>query len=108
MQARAADHNAVTLTLKSPPASVAQTSLMGLDGVERVELVNETTVRAYPAAGQSIAAQVSQLARDNAWLIDGLHVEQGHMDDVFREITLNGASGKGPSGNATPSAGGAA
>ncbi len=95
LQARAPDHNAVTLVLKSPPASVAQTSLMGLDGVERVELVDETTVRAFPAAGGSIAAAVSQLARDNAWLIDGLHVEQGHMDEVFRQITLKDTAKKG-------------
>ena len=62
---------------------------------KRVELVDETTVRAYPVAGRSIAQAVSQLARDNAWLIDGLHVEQGHMDAVFRQITLNGATKTG-------------
>lgn len=95
LQARAADHNAVTLVLKAPPASVAKTTLMGVDGVERVEQINETTVRAYPAEGQSIAAAIGQLARDNSWLIDGLHVEQGQMDDVFRQITLNGKSSNG-------------
>ncbi len=95
LQARAADHNAVTLKLSSPPASVAKTSLLGLAGIGRVEQVDERTVTAYPTEGQSIAADIGQLARDNSWLIDGLYVEQGHMDDVFRQITLNGAAVKG-------------
>jgi ABC-2 type transport system ATP-binding protein len=101
LQARASDHNTVTITLKAPPATVAQTSLLGLDTVDRVELVDERTLRVFPSEGRSIAADVSQLARDNSWLIDGLHVEQGTMDDVFRQITLNGkADGKAQLGGA--------
>ena len=40
-----------------------------------------------PRKGKPIIKEVGHLAKINNWEIDGLHVETGYLDEVFRRIT---------------------
>ena len=42
---------------------------------------------AFPRDGRAVVAEIADLARDRGWMITGLRVERGRLDDVFREVT---------------------
>ena len=50
--------------------------------------------RIYPKKGKTIAASVSQIGHEKGWDIENLHVEQGRLDEVFRDLTLKGGKGR--------------
>jgi len=84
-------HNAVKLTLDGYPSTNAEKSLKGISNVSKVEHVSsdneKTTYIIFPKSGYSIVKDVSQMAKDQEWLIDEISVEKGHLDDVFRKLT---------------------
>ena len=56
----------------------------------RVELV-DGAYRVFPAdksAGGELAREVAALATREGWRLDALRTEEGHLDEVFRRITL--------------------
>ncbi len=92
LQARSDMHNAVTLVIDRATADNAETALIGLDDVERVERIAESadqvTLLAVPHDGREIITAISRVVHDNNWAVQSLQVEAGRLDDVFRQITM--------------------
>ena len=88
LEAMSRYHNAVSVKVVGVEAEKVMKMLNGLDKVQEVEVLPlGAGCRAYPAAGQAIVAELSQAIRSQGWEIAALHVEQGHLDEVFRNVT---------------------
>jgi ABC-2 type transport system ATP-binding protein len=91
LRARAANHNAVTLVVKGDQGGLVE-ALRNLKGVARIDdPVSADGVfrcRVLATNGSEIAPAVAQLVRDRGLTLERLGVEQGKLDEVFREITL--------------------
>jgi ABC-2 type transport system ATP-binding protein len=100
LAARSRHHNAVTLSMAAAECDRVQDRLGRVEFVSAVERLSEVDgvengpVRlvAIPRGGRPIVALVSQLARDEQWTLDEIRVEQGRLDDVFRDLTAGAAS----------------
>jgi len=91
LQSQAPTHNAVTIRFTSSEGLVIKSDLSSLPDVARVETLNGTnTLMVIPAAGASIVDAVGICVRDKGVEIDEIFVERGHLDDVFRQLTLRG------------------
>ena len=57
------------------------------------------TLRALPSGKEEangvLARSIYETAAREAWKIEELHTEDGHLDDVFRSITLGDTAGAG-------------
>jgi ABC-2 type transport system ATP-binding protein len=90
LEAMSRYHNAVIIRLKSQPSDADRQALAILDGVASVETPDGTTtplLRVVPKEGASILPAVSQFVTDRKWTVEEIRLEQGHLDDVFRQIT---------------------
>lgn len=92
LQARAANHHAVTLRVAGVAKADAKQKLSGLAEVAKVEDVvaenGATAFRLIPRKRKnSILHVVGQFARDQQWELEELREEQGRLDEVFREMT---------------------
>lgn len=102
LHARADGHNAVTLTLRGVDAESARAALRAVAGVREVEeagadgeaggedgAADSTGVRlrVHPRDGRAIAVEVSRAAREHGWQVEGLTVDRGRLEEVFRAIT---------------------
>jgi len=87
-------HNAVTLKLDRPTnLDVAADELRKLAGVDHVEIDDKArSMTAFPKSGELILMAVSDLAGAQTWQLEQLHLESGRLDEVFRTITMTGAS----------------
>lgn len=95
LRAKAANHNAVRLTVAEGSSTGTAGELVeairavpgvaGVDDPVTQDGVMRCTIRAKQ--GQDIAHAVGRLVRDRGLTIDRLSVEQGRLDEVFREIT---------------------
>lgn len=90
LEARSRYHNAVILRLRGPSADGVQATLEGLPGVERAEALDGTApeYRILPKDGQPIIGAVSQCVHRQNWDVVELSVEHGHLDEVFRSLTM--------------------
>jgi len=90
--ARAAGHNAVTLTLPQDQVEPVRADLASVPGVravdDRAAADGYVTLRVVPAEGRAIIDAVSALIVARKIELRELHVEKGALDDVFREITM--------------------
>ncbi len=105
LASRSRYHGAVTLLARQQPKDVEV--LAGLDGVSGMEqetVAQGVRITLLPADvarsdGKSLFEVVRQLAAERRWLLDGLIVEQGRLDEVFRTLTMGRrttpASGRG-------------
>jgi ABC-2 type transport system ATP-binding protein len=85
LAAKSDQHNAVIVRLAQANAD-AVSALRSLPSVR--EMIEEALeIRLYPKDGQSILADVNQVLHRHSCLVEELHVEQGRLDDVFRQIT---------------------
>ena len=93
LAARSEYHNAVSLVVRSGTAAAAKRRIEALAGVVRVEegavTDGHVSLVAMPRNGASILAEVAEAARAAGWEIDGLTVEAGRLDEVFRTITAH-------------------
>jgi len=91
------NHNAVAIRLSNGDLEKTKKALDGLEAIEKVETVSEadgvTRLRAVPVNGKSIAGDVAQCLTSNAVHAEELYVEQGSLDDVFRQITTSDTGG---------------
>lgn len=90
LEARSRYHNAVTLRLRGPCADGVQAMLQGLPGVESAEALDGDAAeyRILPKDGQPIIGAVSQCVHRHNWDVVELSVEHGHLDEVFRSLTM--------------------
>jgi ABC-2 type transport system ATP-binding protein len=98
LEARSPLHNAVLVELAAGASRVRE-ELAALAGVQRVDELPAhdglLCLRVVPAGGRNLAADVSRLAQGRSWPVQGLSVERGRLEDVFREITTGGAAAGG-------------
>ena len=82
-------HNAVTMKISPDQIEKARSLLSGIGGVGNVELlgVDNDTLRIYPKKGEAIAMRISELSRKENLGVQQLQVEQGRLDEVFRNVT---------------------
>lgn len=92
LQRRSKYHNAVTLTLRTTAGDDAVAhELRSVPAVANVEQLAraDALVRCVvvPKNRQHVAAELGRVARAKGWEVEGLTVEAGRLDDVFRELT---------------------
>ena len=88
--ARSSIHNAVTIRLSGKNTDNVRAEIEGIEEVDRVETLNgEDTLRVVPKNGAVIIEKVSLLVREKRLNVDELFVERGHLDEVFRELTVS-------------------
>jgi len=91
LEARSPHHNAVILDIRNHAAADIESALGSLAGVKEVssETTQEGLIRfvVFPEGGNSVIDRVSNAVRENHWLVEEMHVERGHLDEVFRSVT---------------------
>ena len=91
LEARSRLHNAIVLRLKGAARGVAEGVLAALPGVGAIEALAEsdgsTGLRLIAAGGRPIIAAVSLAVHERGWTVEEIRVEQGQLDEVFRDIT---------------------
>jgi len=93
LRRRSAFHGSVVLTLKGEGGRDVQQRIEGLDGVASVSVMDgdaeATTLRIIPDDPQTPVAErvIAAAGQDDGTRIASVFVEQGRLDDVFREIT---------------------
>lgn len=89
--ARSRHHGAVVLTL-SAGDKVEPGVFEALGAVESVEKIPAgkglAQFHIFPKPGKAVSHDVLGLAAEKGWKIEGLNVETGDMNEVFREITM--------------------
>lgn len=81
-------HNAVCVHVDDVSTEQVQTFISSLPFVEGVEpLSNQPGVRVFPENQQHITVELSEQIRQKGWQIASLYAENGHLDEVFRQIT---------------------
>jgi ABC-2 type transport system ATP-binding protein len=88
-------HNAVRVTVNANLLPRAEAMLRGLAGVRAVEVAGRVNgsgdLLVVPEEGREVAPAVADLVRRGALAADQITVEQGRLDDVFRDLTTRGA-----------------
>lgn len=91
LASRSERHQAITLAIRTKTAKNVREILAKLPGVRRVELLNLNNnlerYCVYPIPGRLLLAEVAQVAREQQWGLEELHVERGELDEVFRTLT---------------------
>ena len=84
--ARSRYHGAVSLTAANPVA--VKEGLARLDGVSAVEIdPQDGRITAFPKGGVSIFERVDAYLREQKIAFSEVQLEQGRLDEVFRQIT---------------------
>ena len=91
LEARSRYHRAVTLTSDNPKA--AQELLARISDVSAVEIdPQDGRVTAFPRKGKSIFVAVTEALKQADFPFSEIALEQGRLDEVFRQITETGKS----------------
>ena len=93
LKQRSATAGAVTFQLTDGNSEAVASKVRQVSGVERAEVIGERplTLRAFPrknTASDDVARALGELAMKERWPLQGLAVEEGRLDEVFRSITL--------------------
>ena len=80
------------LRVRGPLPDNVRVVLEEVPGVKRAEVINEGKAeheyRILPADGQPIISAVSQCVHRQDWDVVELSVDRGHLDEVFRGLTI--------------------
>ena len=91
LQQRSARHNAVAITLKDDLVAKARAAIEGLANVSRVEASDgpdgSARLIVVPEEGRPIIQEVGDTVRQGGIAVESLHVIQGQLDEVFRQLT---------------------
>jgi len=93
LRTRSSLHGAVSLTLAPTDPEKFISCIRGIKGVKEVKLLEKEAdalkVRIYPEnADTPIANGVVTALSDNHYEVKSIFVEQGRLDDVFRQLTV--------------------
>ena len=84
-------YEAVTLSLDNVSAEEAKSAFMSLANVANTEILKEENgaivIRVFPSGGNVIAPAVAEEIRRRNWRNTQFSVEEGRLDEVFRNIT---------------------
>lgn len=96
LRRRSRYHHAVRITLPTDAVPTVTEAMAGLPQVAVIEptgAVNGVaTLRIVPHGGSDIGHLVNERLRAGNVAVEELVIEQGHLDDVFRELTLPSSS----------------
>ena len=91
LQQRSAHHNAVAISLKSGVVAQARAAIEGLANVSRVEVRDGADGSAHliviPEEARPILQAVGDTVRQSGFAVESLHVMEGQLDEVFRDLT---------------------
>ena len=91
LKRRSRHHNAVRVTVNANLQPKLQPMLAALPGVQSAEVVGAVngvaSLLVVPRDGGPIVHEVGDLVRRSGLEVDEIVVEQGRLDDVFRELT---------------------
>ena len=86
LEARSRFHGAVTVELGNPAGS--RHLFAGLSQVEQVEVDElNSRITLFARHGMSIINQVTNKVHEQQLDVEGIYVERGRLDDVFRSVT---------------------
>jgi len=93
LKARASGAGAVAVKITGMAGSGIRSELMALSGVAGIldEEAGESVFsgKVLPAKpGGNLPEEIFNLCKEKQWVLEELHLEQGRLDDVFREITV--------------------
>ena len=93
LKARASGAGAVAVKITGMAGSGIRSELMALSGAAGVldEEAGESVFsgKVLPAKpGGKLSEEIFNLCKEKQWVLEELHLEQGRLDDVFREITV--------------------
>ena len=92
LEARSRYHGAVSLTTENPAA--LRDGLLRIDGVSKVEIdPQDGRLTAFPKSGARLFEKVSEFLRGQNVVFNELQLEQGRLDEVFRQITTKHVAG---------------
>ncbi|MCC7013105.1 MAG: ABC transporter ATP-binding protein [Planctomycetes bacterium] len=84
-------HNAVRVEIPKTESARVGASLADMFGSAAVEQLatedDDVSLLVSTKERRSILSEISQRAQSEKWKLDGLHVEHGKLDEVFRELT---------------------
>lgn len=96
LEAKADNHLQVILELGRVCTSDCIDKIRSLPGVSAVDMLptqsDVCSLIISPNQKQSILGEVNQLAQQQGWQIQQISQQNGHLDDAFRNLTINGAS----------------
>ena len=96
LEAKSPYYNSVEISVRTSSADPVQKALASISGVKSAEVLSEIdgiiSFRVLGSGDLAPIAQVSQIANENNWQIEDLHVEKGRLDEVFRAITTQQVS----------------
>lgn len=81
-------HGAVTFSTPEKLNHDALQKIQSISGVDRTHELGERQLRCFPKTGQDIAAPVLDCLKDQSIAPLEFRVEQGRLDEVFRNITI--------------------
>ena len=84
LKTRSSNYNAVTLTAEGKGIAEA---LEKLPNIGKIEETDDGKITVFPKVGKSIAADVLGAAQQHQWNVSDIKVDEGRLDDVFRQIT---------------------
>ena len=92
-------HHALTMTLHAPAGAHVREEMLNVAGVRNVESEGQgggvVSVTVFPkdtAKAGAVTSGVLALCQSRGWRVEGVRVEDGRMDEVFRELTSGGRS----------------
>ncbi len=92
LEARSRYHNAVILRVRDARPDDVRAMLNGVPGVGTTEVIDagpgEHACRVIPTDGRPILNAVSQCVHRHHWDVAELSVDRGHLDEVFRSLTM--------------------
>jgi ABC-2 type transport system ATP-binding protein len=99
LAARSPRHNSVIMRVQTPSPDAVKGLLGQAKGVRSVDQLNvHDGVAAYriaPSNGAVLITQVGALARENNWQVLEMRLEQGKLDEVFRDLTAEATTKAG-------------
>ena len=87
LAAKSLRHNGVRISVKGTTEK-ARTALAGIAEISEIEEDGENALFLTSKGRVPIVAAVGAALRDNKIDFEEIHVERGHLDDVFRAVTL--------------------
>jgi ABC-2 type transport system ATP-binding protein len=89
---RSRHHNAVNLRVDNDHVDKVRAELAGIPDVSSIDVVDRSSpvarLMVLPRNGKSILEEVSTRVRNRKFPIEEIRAERGHLDDVFRQLTL--------------------
>lgn len=93
LEARSSFYNAVSIRVADDKADEMHAQLVQIAGVASVNMVDRSAPTAHlmvlPLDGKPILPDISAFIRQSDFPVEEIRAEQGHLDEVFRSITLS-------------------